>query len=84
MRPIIGAVLVAAAALAPGALAAQSLDTTVTVRSDARLDLTSVSGTVRIQSWNRSQIRVVAQSDGARVDFDANYVYLSLLKNLQT
>jgi DUF4097 and DUF4098 domain-containing protein YvlB len=72
MRPIIGAVLVAAAALAPGALAAQSLDTTVTVRSDARLDLTSVSGTVRIQSWNRSQIRVVAQSDGARVDFDAS------------
>jgi DUF4097 and DUF4098 domain-containing protein YvlB len=72
MRPIVAAFGVATAALLPGALAAQSLDTTVTVRSEARLDLNSVSGSVKIQSWSRSQIRVVAEADGARVDFDAS------------
>jgi DUF4097 and DUF4098 domain-containing protein YvlB len=72
MKPIVAVLVVSACALAPGALAAQSLDTTVAVRSGARLDLNSVSGSVKIQVWNRAQIRVVAQADGARVDFDAS------------
>jgi DUF4097 and DUF4098 domain-containing protein YvlB len=72
MKPSIG-VLVVAIALAPRGLAAQSLDSTITVHSGARFELSSRSGTVRVRAWNRpQQIRVQAQSDGARVDLDAS------------
>lgn len=72
MKPIVLAVFLAAAALVPGAVAAQSLDTTVAVRSGARFELNSVSGSVRIQTWSRPQMRVVAEADGARVEVDAS------------
>jgi len=72
MKPIVAAVAIAATALAPGALAAQSLDTTVAVRSGARFELRGVSGTVRVQSWNRPQMHIVAEADGARVELDAS------------
>jgi DUF4097 and DUF4098 domain-containing protein YvlB len=64
--------LAAAAALAAHTGQAQSLDTTVSVRSGARLELTTVAGSVRIRSWSRSAIRVDARSDGARVNLDAS------------
>jgi DUF4097 and DUF4098 domain-containing protein YvlB len=63
---------IAAIALAPCALPAQSVDSTIAVRSGARFELQSVSGSVRIRAWNRSQIRVQAEADGARVDLDAS------------
>jgi DUF4097 and DUF4098 domain-containing protein YvlB len=72
MKPIAVALIIAATALTARTLGAQSLDTTVAVRSGARFELTSVSGTVRVRSWNRSEIRINAQSDGARVNVDAS------------
>jgi DUF4097 and DUF4098 domain-containing protein YvlB len=72
MKPIAVAMAIAATALAARMGVAQSLDTTVAVRSGAQFELTSLSGTVRIRSWTRSEIRVNAQSDGARVNVDAS------------
>jgi DUF4097 and DUF4098 domain-containing protein YvlB len=72
MKVIIAVLAVAATALAPRALKAQEVDTTIAVRSGARFELNSVSGTVKIQTWGRQQIRVVAETDGARVDIDAS------------
>lgn len=69
----IGAVLaIAVIALVPRAVIAQSVDSTFAVRAGARLELQSVSGSVRIRVWNRpGQIRVQGESDGARIDLDA-------------
>lgn len=72
MKAIIAVLALAATALAPRALAAQDVDTTIAVRSGARFELNSVSGSVKIQTWNHPQIRVVAQTDGARVDVEAS------------
>ena len=72
MRRITVVLAIAVVAVAPRALRAQSVDSTFTVRSGARLELQSVSGSIRIKAWNRSQIRVQAESDGARVDLDAS------------
>jgi DUF4097 and DUF4098 domain-containing protein YvlB len=72
MKPLITALAVAATALATRALAAQTLDSTIAVRSGARFELSSVSGTVRIRSWGRAQIRVQADYEGARIDMDAS------------
>jgi hypothetical protein len=72
MKTIVAVLALAASAAAPCALTAQDVDTTIVVRSGARFDLNSVSGTVKIQTWGRPQIRVVAQSDGARVTVDAS------------
>ncbi len=72
MKPIVAVLAVAATALAPHVIQAQDLDTTIAVRSGARFELSSVSGSVKIQTWGRPQIRVVAQTDGARVDLDAS------------
>ena len=72
MNRIIAAVAIAACTLVPGALRAQSVDSTISVRSGARFELQSVSGVVHIRAWNRSQVRVQAESDGARVDLDGN------------
>jgi DUF4097 and DUF4098 domain-containing protein YvlB len=72
MTRIIAVLAVAATALVSRGIKAQDVDTTIAVRSGARLDLNSVSGTVKIQTWGRPQIRVVAETDGARVDIDAS------------
>ena len=72
MRRIIAVFAIAVVALAPRAVRAQSVDSTFTVRSGARFELQNVSGSVHIRAWNRSQIRVQAESDGARVDLDAS------------
>ncbi len=71
MKRFVAAVAIAVLAFAPRALRAQSIDSTFAVRSGARFELQSVSGSVRIRAWNRSQIRVQAETDGARVDLDA-------------
>lgn len=72
MKRTIALLAVAATALAVRAVEAQDVDTTIAVRSGARLELNSVSGSVKIQTWGRPQIRVVAETDGARVDVDAS------------
>jgi len=70
MNRIIAVLAIAVTTAAPRALVAQSVDSTFAVHSGARLELQSVSGSVRIRAWSRSQIRVQAESDGARVDLD--------------
>ena len=72
MKRFVAAVAIAVLVLAPRAVSAQSIDSTFAVRSGARLELQSVSGSVRIKAWNRPQIRVQAETDGARVDLDAS------------
>jgi DUF4097 and DUF4098 domain-containing protein YvlB len=72
MKPTFVVLAIAASAAAAGSLPAQSVDTTVAVRSGARFELNGVSGSVRVQSWNRAQIHVVAEADGARVDVEAS------------
>ena len=78
MKRIAVCLVIAGAGLAFRPLRAQSIDTTVAVRSGARLELNSVSGSVRVASWNRPQIRVVAEADGARVDVEASSAGVSV------
>ncbi len=55
-------------AFGAGALSAQkTLDTTVAVRSGARLSVQNPNGSVVVRSWNRSQVRVVAESGDSPV-----------------
>ena len=57
--------------LGAGPLAAQNtLDTTIAVRSGARLQVTNMSGRIAVRAWNRSQIRVQAEYDRARIEVD--------------
>ena len=72
MRPTVAALALAAIAFASRPVRAQDLDTTIAVRSGARFEINSVSGSIKIQTWSRPQIRVVAETDGARVDLDAS------------
>jgi len=73
IRPICTAVTAAfVLALGTRTLQAQTMDSTFSVGRNARLNVQSMSGTVEIRSWNRSQIRVQAEYDRARVEFDAN------------
>ena len=53
-----------------GALAAQTLDTTLAVRSVTRLSVSNISGNVTIRSWGRQQLRIEAEYDRARVEVD--------------
>jgi DUF4097 and DUF4098 domain-containing protein YvlB len=62
---------VALLGLGAGTLRAQrTIDTTLAVRANARLSLSNQSGDIVIRSWNRSQIRVQAESDRARVEIN--------------
>lgn len=55
--------------LATGVLRAQtSFDTTFAVRPNARLSVQNMTGTINIRGWNRSQMRVQAEYERARVD----------------
>ena len=55
-----------------GTLRAQqrSLDTTIAVRGNPRLSVSNQSGTITIRSWSRSQFRIQAESDRARIDLN--------------
>jgi len=71
--PAVRTAVTAAALLVLGAgtlRAQRTVDTTVAVRANARFSLTNQQGTVTVRSWNRSQIRVVAESERARVDIN--------------
>jgi DUF4097 and DUF4098 domain-containing protein YvlB len=72
--PLRAAVSVAIAlALGAGTLRAQStMDSTFSVGRSARLSVQNMSGRVEVRSWSRAQIRVQAESERARVEFDAN------------
>ena len=67
MKTFVAAVLLGMTA---GTLQAQqrSLDTTIAVRGNARLSVSNQSGTVTIRNWNRSQFRIQAESERARID----------------
>lgn len=57
--------------LGAGALRAQStIDTTFAVRANAKLSIQNMmNGSVIVRPWNRSQLRVQAEYERARVDF---------------
>jgi DUF4097 and DUF4098 domain-containing protein YvlB len=60
-------------ALGTGMLRAQNTtDSTFAVGRNARLSVQNMSGRVEVRSWNRAQIRVQAESERARVEFDVN------------
>ncbi len=52
------AVVLIAAALCPAASAAQQIDTTIAVRSGGRLEIESWNGPVRVEAWDRSEVRI--------------------------
>ena len=55
--------------LGAGTLRAQrTMDTTLAVRANARFSLSNMSGNITVNPWNRSQIRIQAESEGARVE----------------
>lgn len=59
--------------LGAGALRAQrTTDTTLSVRGTPRLNVSNLNGTITVRSWNRSQIRVVAESDNERSRIEIN------------
>ena len=56
-----------------GALRAQrTMDTTLNVRGTPRLNVSNLNGSITVRSWNRSQIRVVAESDHERSRIEIN------------
>ncbi len=61
----------AAALLAPPARA-QTLDTTVTVRAGARLELQNISGSVQVRAGHRQDVRIHVEYDRARIEIDAS------------
>ena len=50
------------------ARAQRTTDTTLAVRGGARFSISNQMGSITIRGWNRSQIRVQAESDRARVE----------------
>lgn len=50
---------------------AARIDTTVAVDPRALVSLSLNGGDVIVRAWDRSEVRVVAQSDHGRIDFDA-------------
>jgi DUF4097 and DUF4098 domain-containing protein YvlB len=61
----------AALAGAPTAQAQNRIDTTIAVRGAAQLSVTNQSGEVHVRVWDRTQIRVTAEYDRARVEVTA-------------
>lgn len=58
-------------ALLAAALSPQGTDTTITVRSEARLELSSTDGDITVQAWNRDAVRIQADHDeDTRVEID--------------
>ncbi len=67
----LAAVTAVTLSLGAGSLAAQNtLDTTLAVRSGARLQVGNMAGRITVRSWTRSQIRVQAEYDRARIEVD--------------
>lgn len=56
-----------------GTLRAQrTTDTTLNVRAGARLNVSNQNGTITVRSWNRNQVRVVAEADNERARIEIN------------
>lgn len=71
-------VAVCALALGAGTLSAQSLDTTISVRSGTRLSVSNIAGSITVRAGGRQRIRVQAQFDRARVQIDESPGQLSV------
>jgi DUF4097 and DUF4098 domain-containing protein YvlB len=67
----------AATLLVPDARA-QTLDTTVSVRPGARFELQNISGTVQVRASRRSDIRIHAEYDRARIEIDASPMHVQV------
>lgn len=60
-------------AVGAGAARAQStLDTTIAVRSGARLSIQNYNGDVMVRGWNRQQIRISAEYDRGRPEIEVS------------
>lgn len=69
-RRIVTLLAVIAASTAAGTGRAQSLDTTISVRSGTRFELSNIQGNITIQASRRQEIRIRADYDRARVEID--------------
>lgn len=47
------------------------VDTTVALSSGGVVELSLISGEIKVKSWNRDQVRIKASSDGGILQFDA-------------
>ncbi len=55
------------------------IDTLVPFSANGSVELGLISGSIRVSSWNRNEVRVVASAtDGATLDFDANRSHIDL------
>lgn len=54
------------------------LDTTVTVTAKALVAISLNGGEVIVRAWDRAQVRVVAELDNGRIDFDASSARVSV------
>lgn len=54
------------------------IDTTVSLASDGTVDLSLVSGQIRVTSWSRAQVKVSATSESGILRFDASPSRLTL------
>jgi len=55
------------------------IDTTVRIDRQGTVDLSLVSGTIRVTGWDRADVRISAATDGnARLRFDANLSRITL------
>lgn len=55
------------------------IDTTLAFSANGSVDLSLMSGSIRVSAWNRDQVRVVATAtNGATLDFDASGSHVDL------
>ena len=54
------------------------IDTTVALSSSGVVELSLISGEIKVTSWNRDQVRIHATSDGGLLQFDASGSRVSL------
>lgn len=54
------------------------IDTTVALDRSGTVDLTLVSGEIRVTSWNRNQVKISAYSERGILDLDASSSHVSL------
>jgi DUF4097 and DUF4098 domain-containing protein YvlB len=81
LLPVLLATSFAAASSELGAQDYQALtrlDTTVRIERGGTVDLSLISGTIKVTGWDRPDVKVVASLESGTLDFDANPSRVSL------
>ena len=81
LLPVVLAVSAAAASSSLGAQdyrAMTRLDTTVRLEHGGTVDLSLISGTIRVTGWDRPDVKLTASLESGTLDFDANSSRVSL------